>query len=47
MTLRRRLAVTAGWNVALFVGPWSLYQASRAVTIYGAYHGWWPLAINT
>jgi hypothetical protein len=46
MRLRRRIVNTVLWNVALFLVPWWLYQASHWISIWGAYRGWWPLVVT-
>jgi hypothetical protein len=46
MSLRRRLITNVAWNVSLFVGPLILFHAARAVTLWGAYEGWWALSMN-
>jgi hypothetical protein len=46
MSLRRRLITNVAWNVSFFVGPLILFHAARAVTLWGAYKGWWALSMN-
>lgn len=41
MKLRTRIWVTVLWNLALFFVPWTLYQVSRFVMLWGAYRGYW------
>jgi hypothetical protein len=46
MSLRRRMLHTVAFNLALLMGLPTLFHASRWVTLWGAYRGWWPLGFN-
>lgn len=43
MRLRQRVARTVGWNLALFLVPWFLFHAARAIALWGAYRGYWEV----
>lgn len=47
MKLTRRILTTTGWNLLFFAGLPLVFNISRSLKTYGAYHGWWPIEFHS